>query len=158
MFKHPKPRPMTWGRFHVHAAKAMPKQVNADYREYVNTGLDDTNEDFMRESFGEHTDKTVKKYGACVKTAYQRALVTVPISVKPYSVAGPTNTLCCADPVITNVRWSGSKERVCFFTITQEICVEIPIHFGAEAFAGVPGVDCLNTSLDDCEDCIETDD
>jgi hypothetical protein len=154
MFKQLKTRPMTWGRYHVHAAKIMPKQIDTESLEYM-----DSKHDIAEQTAYKTLEKDLDiKNSTCIKIAYQRALVTVPVAVKPYSVAGPTNTLCCSDPVITNVRWKGSKEQVCYFTITQEICVEIPVHFGAEAHVGLPGVDCLGTSLEDCEDCMESDD
>lgn len=45
----------------------------------------------------------------CTRRAYQRANVSVPVSVKPFSFAGPTNTLCCSDPVIKNIRCVGNR-------------------------------------------------
>lgn len=157
MFKKPKSRPLTWGRFRVNAVRTTHKPAKEQYGDY--TGYKpDIDEDAAYEPFVEGMDKVGEKDTACIKTAYQRAIVSVPIAVKPYSVAGPTNTLCCSDPVITKVRWTGEPERICYFTITQEICVEVPVQFGAEAFAGAPGVKCLSASLDDCEDCLESDD
>lgn len=154
MFKQTEPRPIIVGRFHVHAGKAEPKHIDTEGPEYV----DGKHSIAEQTAYETYEKEAVKKNSTCLKIAYQRAVVTVPVAVKPYSVAGPTNTLCCSDPVITNVRWTGSKEQICYFTITQEICIEIPVQFGAEAYVGAPGVDCLGTSLEDCEDCMESDD
>lgn len=143
-----------WGRIHVHAAKAKPKPISSTYAEDYDL-LPERDYDAPCE---EDRKELFQKHNTCVRTAYQRAVVSVPVAVKPFSVAGPTNTLCCSDPVVTNVRCTGTKDRICYFTITQEICVEVPIHFGAEAHVGEPGVDCLETSLEECDDCVESDD
>lgn len=86
----------------------------------------------------------------CTKTAFQKANVSVPVVIKPYSYAGPTTTLCCNNPTIKNIRCTGTTEQVCYFTITQEICIEVPIYFGAEAFMGMPLIDCLGVTFDNC--------
>lgn len=149
--------PIKWGRFHVHAAKAKPRPpINTEYVEAYDA---DVNMERQHNSkYEDDCKELVSKHTTCVKTAYQRAIVSVPVAVKPFSVPGPTHTLCCSEPVVTNVRCTGTKEKICYFTISQEICVEVPIHFGAEAQVGEPGVDCLRTSLEDCEDCVECDD
>ncbi len=143
-----------WGRFHVHAAKAKPTPINT---RYVKQSDPPPREDYET-AYEDDPKELYSKNTTCVKIAYQRAVVSVPVAVKPFSVAGPTSTLCCSDPVVTNVRCTGTKDRICYFTITQEICVEVPIHFGAEAQVGEPGVDCLETSLEECDDCVESDD
>ncbi len=89
----------------------------------------------------------------CTRNAYQRARVSVPVAVKPFTFAGPTEAFCCGDPIIKEIRCTGTKNRICYFTISQEICVEIPIHFGANACVGSTWVDCLEASTDDCDDC-----
>ncbi len=144
---------MTWGRFRASSAQNAPR---GRFRAAVDYQADD--ETLSYESLCEEADSPDKDDNACLRMAYQRAVVSVPLAVKPYSVAGPTNTLCCNDPVITNVRWGGAKKQVCYFTITQEICVEVPVYFGAEAFTGTPGVVCLPASLADCDDCLKPDD
>lgn len=95
-------------------------------------------------------DKIDPKNITCTKTTYQRAKVSVPVVVKPISFAGPTTTLCKSEPVIKDIRCTGTDNQVCYFTIVQEICVEVPIHFGANATVGLPSVDCLPVSLDNC--------
>jgi hypothetical protein len=90
----------------------------------------------------------------CARSAFQKVRVRVPVVVKPFSFAGPTTTKCCREPVIEEI-WQKDdyNDEVCYFTITQEICVEVPVHFGAKATVGEPWVECLETSTDNCEDC-----
>lgn len=91
--------------------------------------------------------------GTCSRFAYQRATVNVPVFVKPFTFVGPANTYCCDEPVLTNLHCKpqGNKQ-ICCFTISQDICVEIPVHFGAQACAGESWVDCHSTSAESCGD------
>lgn len=90
----------------------------------------------------------------CTRHAFQRAKVNVPVAVKPFSFAGPAKTFCESDPVLKKIRWKRRcQEEICYFTFSQEICVEIPIHFGAKARAGKPWVDCHEAWAEDCGDC-----
>ena len=46
------------------------------------------------------------------------------------------------------------KNGACTFTITQDVCVAVPVDFGAVATVGDAYVSCLNASADDiCTDC-----
>lgn len=73
---------------------------------------------------------------------------------------GPTVTKCCGDPIIVSGEkpCPGKKNGACAFTISQTICVEVPVNFGATATVGDTYVDCLNASTDDiCTNCKEGD-
>ena len=52
----------------------------------------------------------------------------------------------------------GVKNGVCSFTVSQNICVAVPVEFGANAVVGEAYVDCLGVSSEDiCTDCRLTD-
>ncbi len=88
--------------------------------------------------------------------AFQRASVYVPVTVKPFATVGTPITKCCGEPyvVIGRNTCEGTKNGECVFTITQEICVEIPVHFGARATNGDIFVNCISASDEDiCSDC-----
>lgn len=90
----------------------------------------------------------------CSTFAYQRATVNVPVFVKPFSFVGSANTYCCDEPVLSNLHCQPhGKKQICCFTISQDICVEIPVHFGVQACAGAAWVDCQDASIEPCEDC-----
>lgn len=90
----------------------------------------------------------------CSRIAYQRATVNVPVFVRPFTFVGPANTYCCDEPVIANLHCKPHRNKqVCCFTISQDICVEIPVHFGAQACAGESWVDCHSSSAKSCGDC-----
>ncbi len=98
---------------------------------------------------------TISHDNICTNKTYQRVTVNVPIAVKPFSFTGETKTTCCSDPIIKKITYAcnSNKEQVCYFTISQEICVEVPVYFGAAAYAGKFRVKCHEASTDDCSDC-----
>lgn len=86
----------------------------------------------------------------CEKTVSQFANVCVPITIKPFACPGPSTTICCGDPVIGEEPCPGDVCGDCTFTVTQLVCVEIPIEFGANAYAGKPSIDCGTASDESC--------
>lgn len=92
----------------------------------------------------------------CPATGYQKASVCVPVSVAPFAQAGKTVTKCCGEPKVVDGEavCPGKKNGICSFTISQTICVEVPVSFGAVATVGDTYVDCLGASTDDiCVNC-----
>lgn len=92
----------------------------------------------------------------CPTVGYQSASICVPVTVTPFAQAGITTTKCCGDPVVTPGRevCGGVKNGSCFFTITQDICVAVPVEFGAVATVGDSYVNCNGASEQDiCTDC-----
>lgn len=92
----------------------------------------------------------------CPTVAYQLSSVCVPVTVTPYAKAGSTVTKCCAKPVVAAGKYicDGVKNGQCVFTISQDICVEVPVEFGAVASVGDAYVGCNGASADDiCTDC-----
>ena len=94
--------------------------------------------------------------GSCPAIGYQRVGVCVPVTVTPFAHAEPTKTKCCGEPsvVFGDASCAGKKNGVCTFTISQTICIEVPVRFGATAAVGDTYVDCLGASTDDiCTNC-----
>lgn len=92
----------------------------------------------------------------CPTVAYQMSSVCVPVTVTPFAKAGLTVTKCCSKPTVTPGRelCGGVKAGQCVFTISQDICVEVPVEFGAVAQVGDTYVACNGASADDiCPAC-----
>lgn len=92
----------------------------------------------------------------CPAIGYQKVNVCVPVTVTPFANSGTTKTTCCGEPIVVpgETPCSGKKNGVCNFTISQTICVEVPVDFGAKATVGDTYVDCLDASSDDiCTNC-----
>lgn len=100
------------------------------------------------------TDQTVTP--TCPAVGYQAASVCVPVTVTPFAQAGVATTKCCGDPVVVqgqNVS-GGVKNGACTFTITQDICVSVPVDFGATAAVGDAYISCNAVSASDiCTTC-----
>ncbi|MEG1857867.1 MAG: hypothetical protein RR216_03940 [Pseudoflavonifractor sp.] len=94
----------------------------------------------------------------CPATGYQSATICVPITVVPFAETGPTTTKCCGGPFVTPGKHTcgGTKNGVCTFTISQDICVTVPVSFGAVATVGDTFVSCIDAAAEDtCTACIE---
>lgn len=90
----------------------------------------------------------------CPVVGYQRTTVCVPVSVTPFARVGTPITNCWGDPVVTAGDVCPRNGGVCRFTISQQICVAVPVEFGARAVAGTPSVQCGEASNRNlCTDC-----
>lgn len=106
---------------------------------------------------GKEKDKDVLlENETCPATGYQAASICVPVTVTPFAEAGITTTKCCGDPIVTPglAPCPGVKNGACAFTISQNICVSVPIEFGAEAVVGDTFVECAGATAEDiCAGC-----
>ena len=92
----------------------------------------------------------------CTTVGYQKSTVCVPVTVTPFATAKPTTTTCCGSPIITPGTGScaGTVNGSCHFTITQNICVAVPVDFGANSSVGAPSVQCGDATKEDvCTNC-----
>lgn len=92
----------------------------------------------------------------CPAVGYQSASICVPVTVNPFAKTGITVTKCCGAPVVMpgKVTCEGERNGSCVFTISQNICVAVPVEFGATATVGDAFVKCNEVSADDiCVDC-----
>ncbi len=97
-----------------------------------------------------------KSLESCTAFTYQSAAVSVPVTVRPKVSTGNINTFCCGEPSISPSPYKiicNSKAGNCSFILTQNICVEIPIEFSAEACTGYPYIECGEVTSKKCENC-----
>lgn len=97
------------------------------------------------------------KPSSCKERFFQKAKVCVPVKVKPFAMPGKAIVRCCDDPVIMNQKMCQGGDDFCNFTVTQELCIEIPIKFGADVETGQAKVQCKDVSQTPC-DCDNDDD
>ncbi|MBS6194928.1 MAG: hypothetical protein KH828_05040 [Clostridiales bacterium] len=91
----------------------------------------------------------------CDKVFFQRTNVCVPVTVKPFATPGEANVRCCGRPVVASRDTCPGTNESCKFTVTQELCIEIPITFGADVMTGDARVQCGEVSTMPC-DCDDT--
>lgn len=78
-------------------------------------------------------------YGECKKEITQCADISLPVEIKPTATVGRIDTECCGDPVICCHEHSCNS---CEITITQKICVKIPVTFSALTCVEEPVINC----------------
>ncbi len=92
----------------------------------------------------------------CPTIGYQSASICVPVTVTPFAKTGATMTKCCGAPVVVpgNATCAGTRGGSCVFTLSQDICVAVPVEFGAVASVGDTYVNCNAASAEDiCTGC-----
>lgn len=93
---------------------------------------------------------------SCAVFAHQRATVCVPVTVTPFASVGDTITRCCGNPVVRpgTAVCDGTLMGSCVFTISQDVCIAVPVAFGANAVVGRYSVLCGDAATgENCPDC-----
>ena len=90
----------------------------------------------------------------CESVFYQKETVCVPVRVTPFAKPGTARTTCCGEPVVNMGGECAGRQTYCSFTVTQNLCVEIPISFGAVIETGTVTVQCGDVDETSC-DCLE---
>lgn len=93
---------------------------------------------------------------SCETTFYQTETVCVPVTVTPFANPGTAKATCCGKPVIATDNQCQGTQRSCTFTVTQRLCIEVPIAFGADIETGAAVVRCGDVSETPC-DCSTAD-
>ncbi len=96
--------------------------------------------------------------GTCSAVGYQPVSVCVPVTVTPFAHRGVPTTYCCGEPTIIpgEELCPGVVNGSCKFTMSQEICVAVPVEFGAFTKVGDTSVLCGDaTNKDVCTNCNE---
>lgn len=88
--------------------------------------------------------------GGCESVFYQKETVCVPVKVTPFAQAGTAKAVCCGAPTVNMDGQCPGKRTYCFFTVTQNLCIEIPISFGADIETGAALVQCGDVSEEGC--------
>lgn len=92
----------------------------------------------------------------CESVFYQRETVCVPVRVTPFARPGTAKTTCCGEPVVNMGGECAGRQTYCAFTVTQNLCVEIPISFGAMIETGTVTVQCGDVTETGCDCSGET--
>ena len=102
------------------------------------------------------TNEILTDNQTCPAVGYQSASICVPVTVTPFAKTGHTYTKCCGEPVVIpgKISCDGEKNGACVFTLAQDICVAVPVEFGAAAEVGDTFVRCNDDSAEDiCTGC-----
>jgi len=92
----------------------------------------------------------------CSVNAFQELDICVPVTIEPFVTLGDPVVECIDDPCITPVAChSWNRNGTCKFTVSQKLCVMVPIEFKATASSGTTSVCCGDASDEDCQECDE---
>lgn len=101
------------------------------------------------------SENSSQRLPACPAVGSQTATICLPVSIKPFAVAGKAKLECCGPPVIAAAckKCRGVPNGKCDFTISQTIRVDLPVEFGATVSTGETFVDCCHESDIPSYDC-----
>ena len=88
---------------------------------------------------------------SCATVVSQRANVCVPVTITPYATVGRITSQCCGTPVITAGAVGCAGSLSCTFTIAQELCINVPVAFGASGVAGTARTNCGTPAQGECD-------
>lgn len=87
---------------------------------------------------------------SCESTFYQKETVCVPVTVTPFATSKSATARCCGSTVVAKQDSCPLGEKTCTFTVTQPLCIEIAIEFGADIDTGEASVICGDVSEEGC--------
>lgn len=80
---------------------------------------------------------------SCAKTGSQCVDVSAKVVLTPTTVVGTPVVTCQGNPVVTCV--TAADGRTCTVTLTQKVCVSIPVRFGVTKEDEDPTIACAGT-------------
>ena len=84
----------------------------------------------------------------CPAVASQIAKVSLPVSSRPFAVAGHVTVECYGRPTITGHEDAECGRHGCHFTISQKLKISIPVEFGANVRIGEASVECEHATVE----------
>ena len=87
----------------------------------------------------------------CEVNAQQMVEVCLPVQVRPFARVGQISTRCCGPAIIRpGILCPGPIIENCNFTVSQRICVEVPVEFGANVTPEQPHTNCTGERCESC--------
>jgi hypothetical protein len=96
----------------------------------------------------ENSDVSIQQVVPCTRTFHENVCVQANVVITPVVTPGRTISRCIGDPRIGPC--PGTPRRNCTFSVHQNICVEVPITFAANAVATPGGIVCGRPRPDGC--------
>lgn len=87
--------------------------------------------------------------GVCETTIHENVCVQATVTVEPDVQPGESRSFCLGNPIIGSC--PGTLRENCVFTVSQNICVQIPLTFSANATAVPNGIVCNEVGIGDCQ-------
>lgn len=84
----------------------------------------------------------------CPTVVHENVCVQGTVTITPSVVSGDSKSFCLGNPIIGSC--PGTLVRFCTFTVSQNICVQIPLTFSATAAAVPNGIVCGTPRTGEC--------
>ncbi|WP_455582611.1 hypothetical protein [Dysosmobacter sp.] len=81
----------------------------------------------------------------CNKVGTQCVDVTAPLTLAPTAVVGTVSVSCQGTPRITCT--TDASGTSCTVTMTQQVCVSVPIRYGVTLTTGEPTIGCADSCV-----------
>lgn len=94
------------------------------------------------------TVTTLQNEDVCETTVHENVCVQATVTITPNVISGPSTSFCLENPIIGSCE--GTLRRNCVFTVSQRICVQIPLTFSATAEAVANGIVCGEPDIGGC--------
>lgn len=78
----------------------------------------------------------------CPATVHETVCIQARVTITPAVTVGTVSTRCVGSPVIGACTGTPSPTNTCTFTVSQSICVQVPLTFSADATAAPTGIVC----------------
>ena len=89
--------------------------------------------------------------GGCNKVGTQCVDVTAALTLVPTASVGTVNVACQGAPSITCV--TAPDGSSCTITMTQQVCVSVPVRYGVTLSSGEPTIACADNNCVGCGCC-----
>ena len=89
--------------------------------------------------------------GGCNKIGTQCVDVTAALTLAPTASVGTVSVTCQGSPAITCV--TAPDGTSCTITMTQQVCVSVPIRYGVTLNTGEPTIACADNNCIGCGCC-----
>ena len=86
--------------------------------------------------------------GSCSKVGTQCVEIAAPMTLEPTATMGAVTVTCQGSPEVTCV--TNEDGTSCTVTMTQQVCVSVPVSYGVTLTAGKPTIACAD---DHCMGC-----
>lgn len=87
----------------------------------------------------------------CPTIVHETVCVQADVTISPEVTVGTIETFCVGGPVIGKCPGTPSPSNSCTFTVSQNICVQVPLVFSASATATPSGIVCGTPLVGACE-------
>lgn len=84
----------------------------------------------------------------CLTTVHETVCVQANVTITPDVEVGTIETFCIGGPTIGAC--AGTPQTHCTFSVSQSICVQIPLTFSANATAVPAGIVCGTPAVGQC--------